>query len=124
VFGPELTILASCDSDLVLQDLLFCPKLKSLLFLDLKASQLLDSGEKDLLWNPVTFLPKLTEFRSSGCLGKWSQLFENIPSLVGLSLRCCHIGLNKDGKGSSDRLGKRLEVIIYSISNYLFITVN
>ncbi len=48
-------------------------------------------------WSPDTFLPKLMRFRTINnlefnCLGFWGLLIEKKPTLVHLSLDCCHIG--------------------------------
>lgn len=115
VFGAEVLDLEfQFGSKFYVKDLTSANRLENLSISSY--CELLGSTEDPILCAD-NFLPRLKFLESSSCLGVWSYLFEEKPSLVRLVLKCCHIGIETSNEGSNARPLKRFK----SIKNEVYI---
>lgn len=71
-----------------------CPRLENLCILNFIMEEAEDVSSLDA----TTFLPHLKSFKSGGCLGSFSHLFEEKKSLVHLDVYCSHVRMKVKGR--------------------------
>ena len=85
----RLSLIGVTTEHIYISDLQFCTRLEELEL----PGVVLKEGDQHLMdeIDSNSFLPNLKKFKSSDCLGVYSQLFEEKSTLTHLDLKCSHI---------------------------------
>ena len=84
----RLSLIGVTTEHIFISDLQFCSRLEEL---ELPGIVFKEGDQSTKEIDASTFLPNLKKFKSSGCLGIYSPLFEEKSALTHLDLDCSHI---------------------------------